>query len=249
MIFYLPVLALQVLCVIHVVKTGRNNLWITVLIFLPVAGAAAYFIVEILPGLRGNRHVRAARTAAIAKIDPERELRAARDKLDLADTVDARLRVAEALAGLGRWREALPFYDEAIARSPGRDRRMEAKRATSAFESGDAVRTLDLIEALPPAESTGDADRVALLKARALEAADRAHEALPIYADIVTRLPGEEARCRYAALLIETGHKHHALEVLTEVESRMRRLDRNRRALEADMYDWAEARLRELQAK
>ena len=57
---------------------GRNSFWIMALIFLPVASALAYFIVEILPSLQHNRHVRVARQTMVEKLDPERELRAAR---------------------------------------------------------------------------------------------------------------------------------------------------------------------------
>ena len=111
-------------------------------------------------------------------LDPERELRAARDALDLADTAANRLRVADALAELGRHGEALALYE-----------------------------------------------------------------------DLVTRMPGEEARCRYAALLLDRGWERKAVTVLEEVESRMKRLDRARRAADADMYRWATDTLARLRAR
>jgi hypothetical protein len=42
-------LALQLLLIIHVIKTGRNTLWIFLLIFVPLVGGLAYLIVEVLP--------------------------------------------------------------------------------------------------------------------------------------------------------------------------------------------------------
>lgn len=106
MIGYIGVIALQVLCIVHVVRTGRNQIWIMALMFLPVASAVAYFVVEILPGMQGNRHVRTVRAKAVAAIDPEREVRAARSALELADTIANRVRLADALAELGRYGEA-----------------------------------------------------------------------------------------------------------------------------------------------
>jgi hypothetical protein len=50
----------------------------------------------------------------VTAIDPQREVRAARDALDLADTAANRLRLADALAALGRHEEALRYYREAI---------------------------------------------------------------------------------------------------------------------------------------
>jgi hypothetical protein len=87
-----------------------------------------------------------------------------------------------------------------------------------------------------------------LLRAKILEALDRKDEALAVYADLVTRLPGEEGRCRYAALLLDQGWDKKALAVLEEVEARMKRLDRQQRAAEADMYRWAMDTLRDLRA-
>jgi len=138
---FLVVIGLQVLCIVHLMRTGRNPLWLTALIFLPVVSALAYLIVEVLPGLGSNRHVRTARAKAIETIDPERELRGARDALGLADTAANRLRVADALAALGRHGEAVPLYRESIAMTPGEpDVRSQGKLARALFETGQATR-------------------------------------------------------------------------------------------------------------
>src|SRR5215212_4071193 len=110
MIAYVAILALQIYCIVDVIRRGRSSLWIMALVFLPVASAVAYFVVEILPSLKGNRHVRVARQKLVEKLDPERELRAAQQALDIADTMANRLRVADALTALGRHSEALPLY-------------------------------------------------------------------------------------------------------------------------------------------
>ncbi len=65
----------------------------------------------------------------------------------------------------------------------------------------------------------------------------------------VRRVPGEEGRCRYGALLLEQGWDNKARAVLEEVEGRMKRLDRQQRAAEADKYRWATDRLAALRAK
>ena len=72
MIYLVATIALQVALVIHIIRTGRNQLWLWAVILLPVAGSIAYFIVEVLPGLMGSRTVRTAHANVIAKLDPER---------------------------------------------------------------------------------------------------------------------------------------------------------------------------------
>lgn len=248
MIAYLAVIGIQVALVVHLVKTGRNTLWLAALIFLPVVGSIAYVIVEILPGLVSNRHVRTAQAKAIAALDPERELRAARDALDLADTVANKVRLGDAYAELKRWSEAEAAYRDARKAAPG-DAAIERKIARAVFEQGHAAEALALIDALDPPSGQSERDRLSLLRARMLEHLGRAQEALDLYADIVTRLPGEEARCRYAALLLAQGWENKARQQLEEVEARARRLDRGQRAAEADMYRWAADTLGQLRAR
>ena len=248
MIVYLAILAIQVMLVIDVIRNGRNQLWIMALMFLPGPSTIAYLVIEVYPRLQGNRHVRTARAKAVAAIDPEREVRAARDALDLADTAANRIRLADAFAELGRYGEALPLLREAIERGP-LDMRTGEKLARAQFETGDAGGALTTLDANPPATAQGDKDRQALLRARILEGLNRKEEALALYADLVTRLPGEEGRCRYAALLLDQGWEKKARVVLEEVEARMKRLDRQQRAAEADMYRWAMDQLAALRAR
>ncbi|MGV3479043.1 MAG: tetratricopeptide repeat protein [Sphingobium sp.] len=239
---------IQIACAIHVIRNGRNQTWIMVIMFLPLAGAAAYFILEILPGLRGNRHVRTAHARAVAHFDPERDLRAAQEALSLADTVANRIAMADALAGLDRHEEAISYYREALARSPGGDDRVKAKLARALIEIGEAAEAERLVDEIAQPSGIGEQDRLAMLRARILEAQGKIAPAMAIYADLVSRYPGEEARCRYAALLLQAGDRRRARGVLEEVEQRMKRLDRTQRAAEADMYDWAMEQLRSLRA-
>jgi len=237
MIVYLLILALQVYCVVDVIRRGRNSLWIMALIFLPVASALAYFIVEILPSLQHNRHVRIARQKVVEAIDPERELRAAQQALDIADTMANRLRVADALAALGRHAEALPLYQRGAGPRP--DFRTGEKLARSLFLNDKPDEALSVIDALPKVTAQSDVDRAALLRARVLEELGRNDEALALYGDVMERVPGDEARCRYAALLLKVDRKLEARRVLEDVEHRMKYLDRLARQQNAPMYDWA----------
>jgi hypothetical protein len=237
MILYLLILALQVFCVVDVIRRGRSSLWIMALIFLPVASALAYFIVEILPGLQHNRHVRSARQKVVEAIDPERELRAAQQALDIADTMANRLRVADALAALGRHAEALPLYQRGAGPRP--DFRTGEKLARSLFLNDKPTEALSVIDALPKVTAQSDVDRATMLRARVLEDLGRNDEALELYGGVMERMPGDEARCRYAGLLLKVGRKAEARRVFEDVEHRMKYLDRLVRQQQAPMYDWA----------
>ena len=51
MAFLILSIAIQVLLIVHVIKTGRNTIWIWVLALLSLPGAIAYIAVELLPDL------------------------------------------------------------------------------------------------------------------------------------------------------------------------------------------------------
>jgi len=246
----MPIIALSVLiqiaCAVHCVRGGRNQMWLMVIIFLSLPGCLAYAIFEILPDYAGRRPVRAMKQAATKALDPERELRRAREALDIADTAANRSDLADALAALGRWNEAVPHYEMAETKAPGVDRGLRLKLATACFEAGRSDRALTLIEHLPPSGSASENDRAALLHARLLEEAGETARAIELYTGLGERMPGGEALCRHAALLLAEGRRAEAVSLLAEAEKRAKRMDRYERAKQADMYEWAAEQLAEL---
>ncbi len=243
--FALLLIAIQVACIVHVIRNKRNTIWVMALMFLPLASAVAYVIVEVLPGMQNNRHVRGARAQIVDKIDPERELRNARAALDIAKSGANRIRLGDALAERGRHGEALAQYRDALGGGVP-DYRLGEKLARAEYLSDQgnaAVATLDRMDQ-PSARS--DLDRIAVLRARVLEDLKRDDDAAAIYADVVDRYPGDEVRCRYAGLLIRQGRTADARRVLSEVEHRLKHMDRHQRAADSAMYDWAMAELAKL---
>jgi hypothetical protein len=240
-------LLLQIACAVHCVRNGRNGLWLMVILFFSVLGCLAYAWFEILPAYAGRREVRAVKAAASRKLDPERDLRLAREALDTADTAANRNALGDAFADSGQWREARAHYAEALAKSPGGgDRAGRVKLARAELESGNAAAARALLETLPPSGSASENDRTVLLLARSLEELGEDERALGFYADVGTRLAGAEAQCRAAALLIRAGRGDEAIAPLEEVEKRARRLDRFERMRDGEMYDWAARTLAEL---
>ena len=192
--FFLISIALQVLCIVHVFRTGRNTAWIMAIAFLPMVGILAYLIVEILPGLPRDRRVREARTKIADKMDPERRIREARDAAEFSDTAGNRIEYGDALMERGRYAEALEQFRAAERLSPHADRTIGMRIAEAAYEAGRSAEALAAIDALPETISRTEIDRRALLRAKVAEADGRTADALAIYREIVDRVPGDEIR-------------------------------------------------------
>jgi hypothetical protein len=244
---FLLIIGLQIACIVDVVRNGRSTIWIMALMFLPVASLVAYVIVEVMPRMKHNRHVRGARAQIVDKIDPERELRAAREALDVAKTAANRIRLGDALSERGRHGEAIPHYRDAIGGGPP-DYRTGEKLARAEYLSDQSVRALETLERMEAPSAKPDLDRIAVLRARVLEELGRDDEAAVLYAGVVDRFAGDEVRCRYAGLLIRQGKVGDARRLLGEVEHRLKRMTRQQRASDAQMYDWAMGELVKLRS-
>ncbi len=246
----IAIIALQIACAVHCARSGRSSVWVMVIIFFPVLGSLAYVIMEVLPGSGMNRTARKARAKAAQVLDPERPLRQAREALEIADTAANHAAVADALSDRGEWTTAILHYEQAEAKAPGgSDRGIRLKLIKASFEAGRTKKARDMLEALAPSGVQSDNDRASLLLARMLEAEGDHARALALYADVGRRLPGAEALCREAGLLLSLGRRAEAVAPLAETEKRAKRMDRHERAKDADMFAWAAETLAELRAE
>jgi hypothetical protein len=216
-------LALNVLCIIHALRTRQQYYWFLIILSLPGIGAAIYFFMEILPDLQHSRAAREAASDLGKVINPEREVREATAALRLTDTAENRKRLAEALVAQQRYEEARTLYETALAGAHADDPALMLGLARAQFGMKDyagVCETLDrLREVLPDLESA-DAH---LLYARSREGLGDTDSALVEYGALAGYYPGEEARIRYALLLQRLGHVDEARAefeaVVTSVET------------------------------
>jgi len=232
-------IALQLICIVHVFRTGRNTAWIMAIAFLPMVGVLAYLIVEILPGMSGDRRVRQARVKIADTIDPERRVRDAQGAVDFSDTVGNRMEYGDALMARERYGQALEQFRTAERKSPHVDKAIGMRIAEAAYGAGLAQDALAALDRLPETGSQSERDRRDLLRSKAAEIDDRPVDALALYRTIVDRVPGDEVRCRMAAILIGQGDKVGARALLQDAERRMKRMPPATIKAEAEMYDWA----------
>jgi hypothetical protein len=210
-------LLLQVALVVHVIKTGRNQLWILAFFFLPGVGALAYFVAEILPELFAGRSARRATAGMRRMIDPNRELRRASAEVEISGNVDARRRLGDELYERKQYEEAVEVYRGGLRGIFEYDPTLLLGLARAQFSKADyaaARATLELLAQQNPDFKSADAQ---LLYARTLEAQDALAEAEREYALIAPGYPGAEARLRYGLLLKRRGKLPEAQRVLKDL--------------------------------
>jgi hypothetical protein len=210
-------LLIQAGLIVHVIKTGRNSLWIWAIALLPAAGPLAYVVVELLPQLFGGRAAKRARAGVQRIIDPDRDLRRASSEVEISGNVDARRRLAVELFERAQYARAIEVYQAGLHGIFEHDPTLLAGLAQAQFANEDypgARQTLERLTANNPEFKSAD---VQLLYARTLEAQGATDLAEQEYAAVAPAYPGAEARLRYGLLLKRTGKAQEARQVLKEL--------------------------------
>lgn len=208
---------MQIMCAIHVARTGRDRYWIWIILAFPLVGCLAYFVAEMLPELLGTRGARQAVSNARRAFDPERDYRALAEELDTADTVENRRALAAECLRLGKIEQAIALYKTALTGLHKDDPHLLHGLARAYLAAGDFVGCTQTLEALKAANPRFESADAHLLYARALEGQGRRDEALREYEAVSRYFAGAEARCRYALLLRQAGHAQQAKQLFEEI--------------------------------
>jgi hypothetical protein len=210
-------LAVQVGLIAHVIKTGRNMVWILAIAFLPPLGPLVYVVVEILPGIFGGRTGRRARAGVGRMLDPNRDLRRAAAEVEVSGNVDARRRLADELCERGQFDQAAEVYEGGLKGIFEHDPALLLGLAQAQFSMRAFAAARATLERLRQHNPEFNSSQAGLLYARALEELGALQEAERAYAAVAPAYPGAEARLRYALLLKRRGNPDEARRILKDL--------------------------------
>jgi hypothetical protein len=234
---------LQLLCLAHVMRTGRRCQWLFIILALPLVGCLAYFFLEILPDLQHSRAARQAVRDIGAVIDPERNLREMAKRVAEADTVENRAALADECLRRGRAADAERLFQNCLTGVHATDHALMLGLARAQFALDDyagVCATLDRLRAAHPALDCPDGH---LLYARSKEQQGEIEQALIEYAALAEYYPGEEARCRLALLLQKTGRVAEAKNLFQQVVRSVEQASKLYYQTERDWYEVARRNL------
>ncbi len=233
--------------VVHCIKTGRNTIWVYVLVVLltivPFVGPAVYIAAEILPELLRSRGSQRAVRGIRTTLDPEANLRKFENEMHITGNVASKQKYADELVRLGRAKEALPIYRTCLTGVFADDPKLLLGFARAQFEAGEpaaARQTLDDLIAKHPDFKSSDGH---LLYARALEEEGNREKALSEYAALVEYFAGAEAAVRYSRLLIRSDQRPLAQQTLKALLDRAKFAPAHYRKAQREWLDEAHREL------
>jgi len=201
---------------VHAFRTGQDRYWLFLLFIAPFLGSVVYAIVVWLPDVRRSRGARQVVSGVRRILDPNRELREARDQLDMAATPNNRLRLAEALLEAGQPSEAIAQYQSVLSGIYANDPNITVRLAHALLDANKPAEAREALEKLIREKPDFKSPEGHLVYARAVAAMgdrDKAHEEFDV---LVGYYAGLEARARYAAILVGWGETERARPLVAE---------------------------------
>jgi hypothetical protein len=219
MAFVWPVVvAAQIACVIHVLRTGRPYWWIWILFVVPLIGLAAYLYFEIRPTL--GKHWLQNLLWKLKSSQQRIELLEA--QLAESTTVRNRLSLADELHAASQFDRECAVLSEGLRGAFKDDATLLMRLAEAHLEAGRSAEAADLVAKTVPEESPDSQLQYALLKAR-LASQQNQPEADCLFQELVAKKRSEGPRYFYAEHLFRRGQRDDALRILNDILNQYRR--------------------------
>lgn len=193
---------IQVICGIHAVKTGRMN-WLWIILFFSIVGCLIYFFVEIFPELQPIANKAAASAEKI--LVPKAQINRLKQALEICDSVDNRSALADAYVQNGQFQESLEILKIYTHGQYADDAHIQAQLALSFYMTKNFAEAKEAILRSRNHNDKFENNNYHLLYAMILAKMDNKELAFAEYTELEKFFIGEEARCRHALLLKETG--------------------------------------------
>jgi hypothetical protein len=213
---------IAVLFAIHAIRTGRELYWLLILFLFPLLGSLVYFFAVFLPdlraGLRLQYGLRKVANAAVASIDPGRELRDAKSAFDQTPTAKNQWRYATALLAAHRTEEACTQFDQCLTGPAGSDLEIQFAAANAYFQFEQYDKALDVLLAIRKSNPSFRVEAVTMLLAK-LYALKGNHDAAATEFEVaITRFGSVEARVECAMWYAKQGDIAKAQALRDELE-------------------------------
>jgi hypothetical protein len=199
---------------VHAVRSRQNMYWLFILLMFPLLGSAVYFFAIYLPEMQGSRHARAAGRAVTRLINPDRAVREARAALDLAPTVQNRLRLADALLEAGEAGQAREQFEQAATGPFAHDPALLLGLARACLAAGDAAQAKAALQTLFDAQPAARKQAAPTLLHAQILAAAGAPDARAAFEQALACADDAAARCLYGEWLQTQNNEPDRLRAL-----------------------------------
>lgn len=225
--FYCVSIVLQVICVLHCIRRGTQQKWIWLIVFVPYIGSIAYFFSEILPRRSGGNWQEELSSLFVS---PAARIRRLEQNLQLTNTFNNRVLLANAYMLAGRTEEAIEIYSTSLTGAFEENEYVIHRLIAAYFQTGRYAESIGLARKIymKPGFTRSQAH---LCYARALDQSGDAAGAETEFCKMKGRFADFEARYQYGLFLQRRGRDDEARHLLEDIVKESSHLSsRERRA-------------------
>lgn len=170
--------ALQVLCIVHVIRRREDYWWIFLILFVPLVGSLVYVAAVVWPEWRQRARYRRGAAGFNVPGQARRRVRQLERQLALSDTVQHRAELAAAYSAAGQHTLARQCYEGCLQGLYADDAHLLFGLATACFGDGLFERCLDGLARVNRQDIPEQLNALDLLRAKALLALGRDREGM-----------------------------------------------------------------------
>ena len=212
--YYYLIIALQIFCVYHVIKTHREYYWIFLIIFLPLIGCVIYIITQVF----NKRDVEKLNAEVTSIVNPTRKVRDLEKALEFADTFQNKVNLADAYLEIKDHGKAIALYESALEGNFQNDFYVIKQLVNASYGSKEYEAVIRYAEMIKDAKEFVRS-REQFLYGLALDQTGKPDEAEEQLRYIDQRYSFYEERLMFAKFLIKRGKEAEAKEVVNEIYS------------------------------
>ena len=137
---------LQLLLLIHIIKTGRSYTWMWLLLFVPYVSAVAYIILCVIPDLVSGPSTRVAGASFIDEVFPNFRIKKLEQTVKNSSTTANIIELADAHADAGHYEKAAEMYKGCLEGLYKHDAGIQFKLMNVLYESGKIDEAKEILK-------------------------------------------------------------------------------------------------------
>jgi hypothetical protein len=210
--FYGITIILQVICVIHCIRRGRQTNWIWLIVFIPLIGSIVYIFSEMITG----NEIGKVQSGMSSVLNPSGSIRKLENNLKFSDTFNNRLMLADAYLAAGQTEKAIDLYESSLTGNFTENEYLLSQLIIAYFK---VKRYEDIIPIAKKIQSRPQFARSQphIFYAMALDFTGRKEQAEAEFKLMKGKFSNFEARYQYACFLQREGHNDEARQLLSEM--------------------------------
>ncbi|MEO1052177.1 MAG: hypothetical protein AAFX87_16210 [Bacteroidota bacterium] len=235
---YFLIIAVQVFCIIHILRNKNSFWWIWLIIFLPVIGGLVYIYMEII----SKKDLRSFQADMANTINPTGRIRDLEKRLEFSDNFENRVALADAYLAAKRSEEALELYEDCADGIFGDNPHLLKQLVVTYFEVEQFEKAVETAEKLKSGKEY-KGSRPHLLYILSLEQLGRDTEAEKEFSDLNLEYSYFEARVNYGQFLLRKGRNEEATQIFEAILKESRQMNSKERRVQQNWINQARTEL------